>query len=317
MENFTLAVNLSECYMVDSSSRRKVFLVFYVAIIVMAVPFNIFSLYIAWQHIRLKNELGVYLFNLAVSDLTFAMGLCLWLEFLWTGVWVHGGYVCMLSVYLLYTNFYTSCALLCCISVNRYLAVGYPFKYTFLRRISTAVAISITIWVVVLCFNAATITWEDIYYEKYSLCFEILPVSENLVRINVVRFFVGFILPVFLVVFTTWRIREGVKSNQATEKHERKRISWLLATVLLFLLLCFGPIHITMLLQSLVGDCKNAKWLLHLNKTSVAISSLNCLADPLLYCFITKIGKENVNQVVLFFRERKRNSNECGVSLTV
>lgn len=313
MENLTLATNHSECYPVDSTSRRRPFLFFYLAIIIAAIPSNSFSLYVSWQHIRQKNELGVYLFNLALSDLTFTIGLSLWLDFLWRGVWAHGGYVCVLSVYFLFTNFYTSDALLCCIAFDRYLAVVHPLKYTSLRKVATAAAVSVTIWVLVVCFNAATITWEDSYHENnmFSVCFDIsLPQSENLSRANVVRFFLGFIVPVVLVVFSTWGICEAVKSNQATEEQERKRISKLLTVVLLCLLFCFGPIHVMMLLRTLVDDCRNVELLLYPYKISVAISSLNCLADPLLYCFITKTGQANVNQVVLFFQGKKRSNDE-------
>ncbi|XP_029316828.1 G protein-coupled receptor 65 [Cottoperca gobio] len=313
MENLTVATNHSECYPVDSTSRRRSFLFFYLAIIITAIPSNAFSLYVSWQHIRQKNELGVYLFNLALSDLTFTIGLSLWLDFLWKGVWAHGGYVCVLSIYFLYTNFYTSDALLCCIAVDRYLAVVHPLKYTSLRKVNSAAAVSVAIWVLVFCFNATTITWEDSYYEnnKYSLCFDIfLPLSESLVRASVARFILAFIVPFLLLVFSTWGICEAVKSNQATEEQERKQILKLLTVVLLCLLFCFGPIHIIMLLRTLVDDCRKVAWLLYPYKISIAISSLNCLADPLLYCFITRTGKENVNQVVLFFQVKKRSKDE-------
>ncbi|XP_049918822.1 psychosine receptor-like [Epinephelus moara] len=313
MENLTLASNHSECYTIDSEYRRRPFLFFYLAIIVTAIPSNAFSLYVSWQHIRQKNELGVYLFNLALSDLTFTIGLSLWLDFLWKGVWAHGGYVCVLSVYFLFTNFYTSDALLCCIAVDRYLAVVHPLKYTFLRKVSTAAAVSVAIWVLVVCFNVFTITWEDSYHEnnKFSVCFDVfLPQSESLARANVARFILGFILPVLLVMFTTWGICKAVKSNQATEEQERKRISKLLTVVLLCLVLCFGPIHVMMLLRTLVEDCRKVAWLHYPFKFSIAVSTLNCLADPLLYCFITRTGKANVNQVVLFFQVKKKSKDE-------
>ncbi|XP_020508333.1 psychosine receptor [Labrus bergylta] len=313
MENFTVATNHSDFYSVDSSSRRKPFLVFYVATIITAIPSNAFSLYVSLQHIRQKNELGVYLFNLALSDLTFSIGLSLWLDFLWRGVWAHGGYVCVLSVYSLYTNFYTSDALLCCIAFDRYLAVVHPFKYTFLRKVDTAVGVSVAIWVLVVCFNAATITWEDSYYEdsKFSQCFDIFrPLSESMFRANLARFFLGFICPVVLVVFFTRGLCEALKTNQSTEEQERKQMSKLLTVILLCIVLFFGPVHIIMLVRAFVNDCRYLAWFIYPYKISVAISSLNCLADPLLYCFITRTGKENVNQFVLLFHIKKRNKDD-------
>lgn len=292
------------------------FFIFYISIIITSIPSNVFSLYVAWQHIRQKNELGVYIFNLALSDLSFTIGLSLWMDFLWRGVWVHGGYVCVLSINVLFTNFYTSEALLCCIALNRYLAVVHPFKYTFLRKIGTAAAISIAIWVAVVCFNATTITWNDSYYEinKFPTCFNYhILISRNLVWVNVARFVLGFIVPVLLVVFSTWGICEAVESNQATEEQERKQIWKLLTVVLLCLVICFGPIHVIMLLQILIGDCRKPTWMFSLEKLLIAMSSLTCLLDPLIYCFITRTGKANVNQVVLFFQAKKRSKDEVVV----
>ncbi|KAM8913742.1 LOW QUALITY PROTEIN: G protein-coupled receptor 65 [Spinachia spinachia] len=92
MDNGTLGTNDSECYFPESQSRRRLFLFFSLALILTAIPCNAFFFYVSWQHIRQQNGRGVYLFNLAVRDLTFTIGLSLWHHFLWKGVWVHGGY---------------------------------------------------------------------------------------------------------------------------------------------------------------------------------------------------------------------------------
>ncbi|XP_041828544.1 psychosine receptor-like [Melanotaenia boesemani] len=319
MENITLGTNFSECNSGDNPFRRRLFLFYYLGVMITAIPLNTFFLYVSWHHIRQKNDLGVYMFNLALSDLTFTAGLLLWLDFLWRGVWIHGGYLCLLSIYSLYTNFYTSEALLCCIAVNRYLAVVHPLKYASLRKVSTAVVVSIAILVLVICFNATTITWEDSYYESkaFSLCFDIfIPLSENLVHSSIARFFLGFLFPVIVVLYTTWGTCLAVKSNQATKEEERTRISKLLTVVLVSLLFCFGPIHVIMLIRILLTDCKTFKWLLYIYKISTAITILNSVIDPLLYCFITRTGKANVKQVIHFFLGKKTSSESIVESIT-
>lgn len=310
--NLSMVTNYLNCDEVDSAARKKIFMFFYATVMILGIPSNVFSLYVAWQHIRQKNELGVYLFSLALSDLSFLISLSMWLDFLWRGIWVHGNLTCFLSVSILFCNFYTSMALLCCIAIDRYLAVVHPFKYHFLRTVGTATVVTVAIWVVMVCFIVTTLTREGVYSENddFSRCFKsVLPLPRHMVQMNVTRFFMGFILPVLLVVFSTWRICEALESSQATKKEERKQISRLLTVVLLCLLICFGPIHITTLLLTVVTDCKYGTLLLYLEKISVAISSINCLADPCLYCFITRSGKEQVNQVVLFFQVKKRSKD--------
>lgn len=309
--NTTASANFSDCFMVDTTNRKRAFLFYYLSVMVVAIPANAFALFVACKHIRQGNELGVYLFNLALSDLSFTLGLIGWLESMWRGTWVHGPELCVLSLNLLLTNFYTTEALLCCISVDRYLAVVHPFKCGHLRKVSTAAAISLAVWTLVICFNVATVTVEDSYHqgEDFAVCLSIfLPMSERVARATVARFCLCFIVPVVLVVFCCWRISLTVKSNQATDEREQRRITRLMAVILLCLVGCFGPVHVVQLLQMLADDCKSALWLLYLDKVSVALASLNCVVDPVIYCFATTTGMVSIKRMMLCCQVESRGT---------
>ncbi|KAM3594604.1 uncharacterized protein V6R79_010712 [Siganus canaliculatus] len=304
MENLTLANNDPHC----GNHFNRTSIVYFIAVIIMAIPSNIFSLYVAWQHIKQKNELGVYLFNLALSDLIFVGGLALYVVTLWKAFWTDEYDICMTTTYILLTNFYTSEGLLCCIAVDRYLALVHPFKYTFLRRVSTAVIASVVVWVLVICLNIMTLPRKVSYRdeEKLATCSDIsFLLSQKSFACGATRFFVGFIIPFLLVVFCTWRTCKAVKSNQATDVRERKHILKLLTMVLVCLSVCFGPIQLMMLILAFLGNCRTPNWVFYVDEICMLISTLNCVADPLLYCFITKTGKANVNQVILFFQVKR------------
>lgn len=102
----------------------------------------------------------------------------------------------------------------------------------------------------------------------------------------------------------------AVRSNRATEEQERRQVSRLLGVVLLTLGLCYGPIHIIMLLRDLLEHCRSPSWLFLPYKISMAMSALNSLADPFLYCFITRLGKANITQVVHFFQGRREGNGQ-------
>lgn len=88
--------------------------------------------------VRQRNELGVYLINLSVADLLYITTLPLWIDyFLQHDDWIHGQGSCKLFGFIFYTNIYVSIAFLCCISLDRYLAVAYPLRFAKVRRIKT------------------------------------------------------------------------------------------------------------------------------------------------------------------------------------
>ncbi|XP_017546222.1 psychosine receptor-like [Pygocentrus nattereri] len=283
------------------------FFILHLIIILIGIPCNAFSLFVSYQHIKQENELGVYLFNLALSDFFFIAGLPIWMDFELKDHWHHGKTLCTVCIFFLFTNFYSSALLLSCISVDRYFAVVYPLSFPFLRKPSTAATVSVAVWTFTLMFNAISIDPNQIYDDQFKICLDVFPISSKQIKVYVVSFFVGFLLPAVVVMFCYWRICREVRTNQATGLSERRRVFRLLGSVLLSLCLCFGPVHITMVLRAgleNVDTCPPA-WLYFLYKAGVALAMLNCLADPLLYCFITRRGRTSVTQAFVFCKRKE------------
>lgn len=297
----TPSQNDSDCYP-SAYPEKKLFLVLYLAVMLLGIPANAFFLFVSCQHIRQKNELGVYLFNLALSDLLFIMCLPVWIQFTLYDEWPYSKTMCTVCVFLLFTNFYTSAVLLSCIAVDRYLAVVHPLRFCAFRKRRTAVTVSIAAWIFTVIFNAITVNPDNIYDEEYSICLDVFPLPPAQRWVNNARFIVGFFVPAVIVGFCYWRICLDVKKNQTLEFVERRHVFRLLGSVLLTLYLCFGPVHIMMVLRNLLEECPYPKWLFISYKLSVTFSTLNCLADPLLYCFMSRMGRSSALKALLVLR---------------
>lgn len=289
-----------DCY--PSSQEGMVFVALHLAVIVIGTPSNIFFLFVSYRLIRQKNELGVYLFNLALSDLLFIMCLPVWVQFNLYDVWPLSKTMCVICVFVLWTSFYTSAMLLSCIAVDRYLAIVYPLRFASFRKRKTAVSMSIAAWIFTVIFNAIIVNPKSIYNEVDSICLDIYPLPLEQRLVNIARFLVGFLIPALVVGFCYWRICSAVRRNQKLGSMERRHVFRLLGCILLTLYLCFGPVHIIMVLRIFLEHCPYPNWLFIAYKVSVFLETLNCLADPLLYCFMSRTGQASASNVLLILR---------------
>lgn len=80
-----------------------------------------------------RSVTDVYLLNLAVADLLFALSLPLWAVY-WAHEWVFGTVMCKAISVLQESNFYSGILLLACISVDRYLAIVYATRAATEKR---------------------------------------------------------------------------------------------------------------------------------------------------------------------------------------
>ncbi|XP_078419439.1 G-protein coupled receptor 68-like [Cetorhinus maximus] len=275
---------------IDHSIHQILFPSVYIAVFIISLPTNLLSLYHSYLQIRQRNELGIYLCNLTISDLLYLISLPFWVQYmLQHDDWVLSRTLCLLSGLFLYQNIYISIGFLCFISINRFLAVAYPMRFEFLHTRKAAVFISVLIWIkeIPACgfYIQSQVLSKD--KENDTLCFEDYPMQSEDRYLNIYKLSIGFFLPLIVLIYSYYKVLTVVHKSHGLEREWKLRIKKLVSASISIFLVCFAPYHILLMIRTIFEyECKFADNVFELYHFGVLLMSSNCVADPILYCFI-------------------------------
>ncbi|KAK9962259.1 hypothetical protein ABG768_007631 [Culter alburnus] len=321
--------NISTSCNVDSNIDQFFQPALYIIVIVLGFPTNCMALWAAYMQVRQKNELGIYLMNLSVADLLYIATLPLWIDyFVHHDNWIHGQVSCKLFGFIFYTNIYVSIAFLCCISVDRYLAVAHPLKFAKVRRVKTALLVSAVVWITEIVANSAPLFHDELFKDRFNhtFCFEKYPMQDWVAGMNLYRTFLGFLAPWGAMLAAYRGILRAVRGNVSTERQEKAKIKRLALSLILIVLLCFAPYHVLLLWRSVLFlsnpcDCGAEENLFGAYHVTLALTSLNCVADPILYCFVNEGARHDVGRALAtllgLFQRGQSPEALMGASITV
>ncbi|XP_036981096.1 ovarian cancer G-protein coupled receptor 1 [Acanthopagrus latus] len=274
----------------------------YILVLLIGVPSNLYSLYHAAAQLKQKNELGVYLMNLTVSDLLYLASFPLWLQYIFQDDdWRHREWLCQLCGFLLYENIYISIGFLCCISLDRYLAVVHPLRFTSLRSMNAAWLVSGIIWLKEIAVGVVFFRHKELSqdWKNQSVCFEHYPMKPWEYPINYYRFTIGFMFPLAILSISYLCILRAVGRSAGTQPDQKTRIRQLVSSTILIFLVCFSPYHIFLLARTLLErECKFITVIFNYYHLSLLLTSLNCVADPALYCFVSESARHGLQRAI-------------------
>ncbi|XP_032870291.1 G-protein coupled receptor 4 [Amblyraja radiata] len=293
-----------------------------------SLTMNCLTLWPIILQVKQKNVLGIYLLSLTISDLLYTLTIPLWVIYYYSGHhWRFGRVTCHLAGFIFYSNVYISILLLCCISVDRYLAIVYPMRSQNIRRPSKAIKLSLLIFISVFAVHLLVIlcTINDTGPDMLnSTCYEHIPLVKPVAFGNYIRFFIGFLLPLLLLIFCYQRILKGVRKSLSLQGELKTKVKQLSISVIIIFLICFGPYHIILLARTInfsMMDCAcqfERKVFIYFN-TSLAFSSLNSAVDPILYVLVSDNAKKDLKKSFAAIRYgcfRKRLSSYSGTMIT-
>lgn len=314
MENVTSA-NL-ECVL-QAGFQYYLFTVIYIIVFVLGLLENGVALYLLTCHTIAAPRPHVFLLNLALVDTLFICVLPFKIHYhLHRNHWVFGDVACRVTGSMYYLNIYLSIAFFTCICVDRYVAVLHPFAYIRVRS-SHYIVVSVAVWLAAVSIATPLMLGGPLHstLRNVTVCFENFGVASwmgRMVPYNVCALVFGFVIP-FAVILISYPLVARRISCIPNSTRKKKALGTIYI-ILLICITCFLPYHLTHLLHFLmragiIRNCLFAGSIYQIRRVTMALVSLNCCLNPILYYF-TLLGKDRCR----WFRCRTRHIKVFTVS---
>lgn len=266
----------------------RLLLAVYILTFLMGVPANVLAFCAFCQKVRRKaTPIDVLLLNLTISDLIFLAFLPFKMKEAFDDMaWLLPYALCPFTGFLFYVTIYNSTLFLTAVSVERYLGVAFPFRYSLCRRPRYAVLASVMFWVV-SCLNLSIVyimpyaQWTNSSATPPSTCY--LEFSENelsiLVRVRLELFIVLFCIPFLICCFCYVNFIFILSRLPNISRRRRLRAIGLALGTLVVFAVCFGPYNAS----HVVGYVRqeSEEW----RNVALMSSTFNACLDPFIFYF--------------------------------
>nr|XP_004610865.1 unnamed protein product [Sorex araneus] len=234
---------------------------------------------------------AIYMINLAVFDLVLVLSLPFKLV-LSHKSWAFPA-LCTLVECLYFISMYGSVFTICCISLDRFVAIQFPLLAGPLRSPGKTLGVCCGIWVLVWVGSVPIYSFHG---EANGLrCFHNLSNSTWTAPVVVPLEVFGFLLPLAIVAFCSAKIILVLLGRRAhTQDWAQQRACILtVATSLAVFVVSFLPVHLSVFLQFLVRNgvivqCAARQNISLFLQLSLCFSNVNCCLDVFCYYFVIK-----------------------------
>lgn len=282
-----------------NSVERYMYPTAYSIFFIIGFPANCLSLYVACVLMKKGNNLAVYLINLCVGDLLYILTLPVWIMMALGQA--ASDSLCSVIAVVMFNSFYVGSGFLCCISMDRYLAIVFPLHFARVREVRTTVMVSGIVWLVEITLHLGLLAHRDEIrnFSASRMCEEPMIMTKESANVAITRAVLGFLIPVLIMTFCFMEIIRALNKSTSTVVSERRKICFLLLFLLFTYLVAFTPFQVVMFIRGLLepGDCGVAQNLRGVYMVFVATTTINSVLDPIIYCLISESAKTEMKNL--------------------
>ncbi|KAF7201615.1 B2 bradykinin receptor [Nothobranchius furzeri] len=308
--------NFSECVFTTNEWIFSVIPPYIMTVSILGILLNSFVLMVFSLHKKSCTMTEIHLSNLAAADLLLVSFLPFYAVYVFNHFnWTFGLAMCKFVNLSILMNTYCSIYFMVLVSIDRYLALVHPMFYERISEKKFAKLGCMVVWILGFIFGLPALIHRDLKPSyNQTFCYLNFPSrTTQLISDTSISLF-GFITPIFIISFCTFKIikalRSGSKEIKSAEKMHQKMTTLVLAVLLAFLI-CWVPYHLLKLLYLLkdadmLTSCSVFNHLLICSQIFTYLAFFNSTLNPILYCLVGKTFQKKVKEL---FKLSNQKSN--------
>ncbi|XP_051968623.1 leukotriene B4 receptor 1-like [Xyrauchen texanus] len=162
-------------------------------------PGNLLVVWTILKHVKQRSHTVQLILHLAVADLLVLITLPLWIYSL-AHSWVFGEATCKAITYIINACMYSSVFLITIMSVERFLAIKYPFASAGWRRKQALNKVLLVLWVASFLLSIPVIVTQTLGDDQAQCTYREYTSDTQEAVLLILETLIGFVIPFFILV---------------------------------------------------------------------------------------------------------------------
>ncbi|XP_066529265.1 G-protein coupled receptor 182 [Hoplias malabaricus] len=297
-----------ECtFDLDRNARRIALFLLYLFLFMVGLAENSLVVWVNWRRRRSASGVLFCIINVSLSDLMVVLTMPFFmLEMTMDKVWIWGRFLCKVTHLVYVINFYSSSFFLAFMTLERYLSLVRPNMSALfpLQPKHRRWLLCGGLWLLSVVLALLENVHVDLLEWDEPGCYMVPEhhYTEWFVSVAFLCLIFQFLVPASMIVTCNILIARAAKASPDVQG---RRDLWLVHVYSLVFLVCWVPYHFVMFLLMLddlnphLMSC-NAVELLYFSFSVVqGLSLFHCIANPILYNFLSKSFRTNLVNNIL------------------